>query len=519
MKIRRAIISVSDKTGLLELARLLHELNVEILATGGTAKALMDHEIAVRSISEYTGFPEIMDGRVKTLHPKIHGGILFRRDNPAHVEQARQNSIEPIDLVIINLYPFQQTIAKSDVTLAEAIEQIDIGGPGMIRAAAKNYTGVAVVVDPADYPALQAELQEHRGELGLETRQKLAARAFQHTASYDTAIAQYLTRQCDPSLFPEQLILHMTKVQDLRYGENPHQQAAVYREQHAKSSDLIHAEQLAGKELSFNNFLDMDGAYGLIREFSSPACAIIKHSNPCGVGLGKTLLSAYEKALATDPQSAFGGIIAFNREVDTEAAETLLKVFTEVILAPAFSPAALEVFKRSKNLRLMTIPNWEAARTQTELDYKRIGGGVLIQEKDAGWPSFEQMEIVTERQPTPKELRALDFGNRVAKWVKSNAIVYAQEDRTLGIGAGQMSRVDSAEFGLIKAQQAKLSVTGAAMASDAFFPFRDGVDAATKAGITAIIQPGGSVRDKEVIAAANEHNLAMIFTRQRHFRH
>lgn len=519
MKIRRALISVSDKTGVVEFARVLQQSGIEILATGGTARELQSKGIEVRSISDLIDFPEILDGRVKTLHPRIHGGILHQRDSDDHVVQIQAHGIEPIDLVVVNLYPFQQTVAKDGVTMAEAIEQIDIGGPTMIRAAAKNFKHVTVVVDPGDYLMLKWELNEYDNEISPETRQRLALKAFQHTARYDAAISNYLVKQIDEDFFSHNIFLTLEKVQSLRYGENPHQEAALYKLPGCLSNDLVNGQQYAGKELSFNNLLDMDAAYDMVREFASAACVIVKHNNPCGVGLGKTLTKAYEKALATDPMSAFGSIIAFNRPVDEEVARAMRKLFVEVILAPAFDESAFQVFKQSKNLRLIKIPDWDATSPEKKIHYKQIGGGFLAQEKDVAHTSMDQVEIVTERQPTAQEFRALDFAWRVVKYVKSNAIVYALEDRTLGIGAGQMSRVDAAQFGLLKAQQAELSVVGSVLASDAFFPFRDGIDVAAKAGVTAIIQPGGSIRDKDTIAAANEHDIAMVFTRKRHFRH
>jgi len=519
MKLKRALISVSDKTGIVDFARALYHNEVEILATGGTADVLTKNDIKVRYIADFVQFPEILNGRVKTLHPKIHGAILFRRDDERHLKEIEEHGIDPIDIIVVNLYPFEKTVSKADVTIDEAIEQIDIGGPTLIRAAAKNYHHVAVVVDPADYGLITYEIEQNNIKLSIKTRQLLAKKAFQHTTMYDAAIANYLSQQIEDNIFPNTFFMNFKHVQNLRYGENPHQQAALYKQQQCLPNDLVCGEQHSGKELSFNNYLDMDGAYGLIREFSMAACAIIKHSNPCGVGLSKSLIQAYQKALATDSKSAFGSIIAFNRAVDTDLAQALVKNFIEVIIAPAFTTEAFQIFQRSKNLRLIKIPDWDCPRDQQEFDFKRIGGGLLIQDKDVLMMPIDKAEVVTERKPIPKELRALDFARRIVKWVKSNAIVFAGEDRTIGIGAGQMSRVDAVEFAIYKAKQADLSTEGSVLASDAFFPFRDGIDVAANAGVTAIVQPGGSIRDKKVIAAANEHGIAMVFTGKRHFRH
>ena len=506
--IKRALISVSDKTGIIDFARELKHFNVEIISTGGTAKALRDAGIEVRDISDVTGFPEMMDGRVKTLHPRVHGGLLALRDNPEHVAAMQQHGIEPIDMVVVNLYPFAETISREGVAREEAIEQIDIGGPAMIRSAAKNAADVAVVVDPKQYPLLLEELQQHAGSLPIPVLQRLAAEAFQHTAQYDAVVSSYLA---GTNQMPAQLTLAFTKLSDLRYGENPHQVASLYKNQ--IGGGLAGAAILAGKEMSFNNYVDADAAWQLVCDFRDTACAIIKHTNPAGVGLGETPAEAYRKALATDPVSAFGGIVAFNRSVDLPAAQEVTKIFTEVVIAPDYNAAALELLQTKKNLRVIRM---SSAERSNELEFRQISGGMLVQTKDVHELRKEDLKVVTERQPTADEIRALLFAWTVCKHTKSNAIVYARADQTVGVGAGQMSRVDSVKIGAMRAQ---LPVTGSVLASDAFFPFRDGLDEAAHHGITAVIQPGGSVRDDEVIAAANEHGLAMVFTGVRHFKH
>ncbi|HJP94796.1 MAG TPA: bifunctional phosphoribosylaminoimidazolecarboxamide formyltransferase/IMP cyclohydrolase [Pyrinomonadaceae bacterium] len=508
-RIKRALISVSDKTGIIDFARELKHFDVEIISTGGTANALREAGIDVRDISEVTGFPEMMDGRVKTLHPRVHGGLLALRDNPEHVAAMQQHGIEPIDMVVVNLYPFAQTIAREGVKREEAIEQIDIGGPAMIRSAAKNAGAVAVVVDPAQYSQLIEELRESDGSISTSTRERLAAEAFQHTAQYDAMVSSYLAGEvCQ---FPAQITSTRTKVSDLRYGENPHQLAALYRT--ASGGGLANATVLSGKEMSFNNYVDADAAWQLVCDFKDTACAIIKHTNPAGVGLGKTSAEAYQKALATDLVSAFGGIVAFNRAVDSAAAQEVTKIFTEVVIAPDYDAAALELLQTKKNLRVVRMTSVER---NNELEFRQISGGMLVQTKDVHELRKEDLKVVSERQPTDEEIRALLFAWTVCKHTKSNAIVYARDGQTVGVGAGQMSRVDSVKIGAMRAQ---LPVAGSVLASDAFFPFRDGIDEAARHGITAVIQPGGSVRDDEVIAAADEHGLAMVFTGVRHFRH
>ena len=507
--IRRALISVSDKTGIVDFARELNRFDVEIISTGGTAKTLRDAGIAVRDISEITGFPEMMDGRVKTLHPRVHGGLLAIRDNSEHVAAMEQHEIQPIDLVVVNLYPFAETIKREGVTREEAIEQIDIGGPAMIRSAAKNSRDVAVVVSSEQYPAMIEELQKNGGALSLETRESLAQNAFAQTAQYDLMVSSYLAGSSGP--LPDRLTWSMKKVADLRYGENPHQKAALY--QTSTGAGIANAAVLSGKEMSFNNYVDAEAAWQLVCDFEQIACAIIKHTNPAGVGLGTTAAEAYQKALATDPVSAFGGIVAFNRPVDAAAAREVTKIFTEVVIAPEYDAAALELLRAKKNLRVIRMSS--AGRSEA-VEFKQIGGGVLVQTPDDHKLDKQQLNIVTLRKPSNEEIRALLFAWIVCKHTKSNAIVYARDGQTVGVGAGQMSRVDSVKIGAMRAQ---LPVQGSVLASDAFFPFRDGIDEAARHGITAVIQPGGSVRDDEVIAAANEHGLAMVFTGIRHFKH
>ena len=542
--IRRALLSVSDKTGLVDFARALAGFGVELLSTGGTAKALREAGLEVRDVSDVTGFPEMMDGRVKTLHPRIHGGILAIRDNPEHERALAEHGIDPIDMVVVNLYPFEQTVAREGVTLEEAIEQIDIGGPSMVRSAAKNFRDVAVVAIPTQYEEVLGQLQRNNGALDLGIRRRLALRAFYLTSVYDGAIFKYLLNAGvthDPeeraragthgepntsvriahkpfevltgeeAELPEFINVHLHSTSELRYGENPHQRAALYSTE--ERGGIAHAALLGGKEMSFNNYVDADAAWQLVCDFDETACAVIKHMNPAGVGTAPSPEEAYRLALATDPVSAFGGIVAFNRTVDEAAARAVTEIFTEVVVAPDFDEAAVEVLKSKKNLRVLRAGE---PRQPVGLDLKRVTGGVLIQTRDTHRLRREDLKVVTRRAPSDEEVEALLFAWTVCKHTKSNAIVYARAGQTVGVGAGQMSRVDSVRLGAMRAQ---LPVAGSALASDAFFPFRDGLDEAAKHGITAVIQPGGSVRDAEVIAAADEHGLAMVFTGVRHFRH
>jgi len=515
--VRRALISVSDKTGVVELARALHEKGIDILSTGGTAKLLIENYIPVTEVSKHTGFPEIMDGRVKTLHPKIHGGILGRRGIDDGV--MKDNNIAPIDLVVVNLYPFEATVADENCSLEDAIENIDIGGPAMVRATAKNHAYVSIVVDPVDYSRVLEEINNNDGCVSKETRFDLAVKAFEHTSGYDGAIANYLGRiKADGSkdTLPRTINLQFHKAQEMRYGENPHQDAAFYTEKHPKEACIATARQIQGKELSFNNIGDTDAALECVKQFEAPACVIVKHANPCGVAINGTLLEAYDRAYSTDPESAFGGIIAFNRELDGATAKAIVdRQFVEVIIAPKVSQEAITAVAEKKNVRLLECGSWNAPAPR--LDFKRVNGGLLVQDTDLAL--YDDLKIVSERQPTDDEMDDLLFSWRVAKFVKSNAIVYGKNSMTIGVGAGQMSRVNSARIAGIKAEHAGLEVKGSVMASDAFFPFRDGIDAAHQAGIAAVIQPGGSMRDDEVIAAANEHGMAMVFTGMRHFRH
>ncbi len=518
IKIQRALISVSDKTGVLAFAVSLRERGVEILSTGGTAKMLRDAGVAVTEVSDYTGFPEMLDGRVKTLHPKIHGGILGRRDWPEHIEQMIAQGFPPIDLVVVNLYPFRETVARPNVSKADAIENIDIGGPAMVRSAAKNHGSVAVVTDPKDYAVIAKELSQ-QGGLSAATRFRLACKAFSHTAEYDGAISNYLTSldsEAKPGEFPTRLNLQFELVQILRYGENPHQQAAFYRDLQPAPGALANFRQLQGKELSYNNIADADAAWECVKSFSRIACVIVKHANPCGVAIADQPLEAYQHAFATDPTSAFGGIIAFNREVDAATAEAVTKQFLEVLIAPSYSAAALTLLKQKANVRVLSA---EFALSHHRWDMKRVGGGLLLQSPDDALVGTRDLKIVSQKNPSPAQVDDLIFAFRVAKFVKSNAIVFCSEGRTLGIGAGQMSRVDSTRLASMKARQAGLNLTNSVAASDAFFPFRDGLDVIAEAGATAVIQPGGSMRDEEVIAAANEHGLVMALTGVRHFRH
>ncbi|HTN34316.1 MAG TPA: bifunctional phosphoribosylaminoimidazolecarboxamide formyltransferase/IMP cyclohydrolase [Marinobacter sp.] len=518
--VRRALISVSNKSGIVDFGRALAERGVELLSTGGTFQLLKDNNVPVTEVSDYTGFPEMMDGRVKTLHPKIHGGILGRRGTDEAV--MGEHGINPIDMVVVNLYPFEQTVANPDCDLPTAIENIDIGGPTMVRAAAKNYNDVAIVVNVFDYSRILEELEANNGELTHNTRFDLAVKAFEHTASYDGAIANYLggrTPDNDNAEFPRTFNTQFVKVQDMRYGENPHQHAAFYAEANPGEACVATARQLQGKALSYNNVADTDAALECVKPFADPACVIVKHANPCGVAIGSDIRQAYELAFATDPTSAFGGIIAFNRELDAETAKAIIdRQFVEVIIAPTVSAEALELVASKKNVRLLACGELSRERVPF-MDFKRVTGGLLVQNRDLGMVALDDVKVVTERKPTEEELNDLLFAWEVAKYVKSNAIVYAKAGRTIGVGAGQMSRVYSARIAGIKAADEGLEVKGSVMASDAFFPFRDGIDAAAEAGITAVIQPGGSMRDQETIDAANEHGIAMVFTGMRHFRH
>ncbi len=517
-KICRALLSVSDKTGLVEFAQSLSALGVTILSTGGTAKLLEKSAIAATEVSAHTGFPEMLDGRVKTLHPKIHGGILARRESREHMAAIRAAGIEPIDLIVVNLYPFQATVADPDCLLEDAIENIDIGGPAMIRAAAKNYASVTVLVDPADYPQVLAEIQA-TGEVSNAMRFSLARKVFAHTTAYDGAIANYLFSldgQNRRQPYPDVLSLQFGKLQDMRYGENPHQSAAFYGDMRPVEGGLARYRQLQGKALSYNNIADADAAWECVKSFPDPACVIVKHANPCGVAVGENLLTAYDRAFATDPTSAFGGIIAFNRALDRDTAEALSRQFAEVIIVPRVEPDAKQLLAAKTNLRVLEVPLAHAAM---DCDFKRVGGGLLVQSPDSKNLTPADLKVVTRKTPTDAQLTDLMFAWRVAKFVKSNAIVFCRESMTLGVGAGQMSRVDSARIASIKAHNAGLALAGSCAASDAFFPFRDGLDVVIDAGAIAVIQPGGSVRDDEVIAAADEREIAMVFTGMRHFRH
>jgi len=513
IKIKRALISVYDKEGILDFARTLQSFSVEIISTGGTATFLRENGISVTFVSELTGFPEILSGRVKTLHPKIHGAILAKREDSGQMQELETFNIEPIDMVVVNLYPFEKTVAKPDVTLAEALENIDIGGPTMIRAAAKNFPYVAVVTSPQQYESLTEELQENDGSLSLATRQQLALQAFRRTGSYDAAISTYLSSE--ETELPDTIFYNLKKAQNLRYGENPHQKAAFYTDSDQDASAL--GKQLHGKALSFNNILDMNAAVGLISEFEEPCAVVLKHNNPCGAAIDNDIVVAYQNALASDPVSAFGGIVAFNRPVTADVAELMSKIFLEVIIAPSFSEEALNILTKKKNLRLIELPT--LPRFDGALDIKRVYAGYLLQTMDAGAESTENYKVVTKKQPDEKAWKAMKFGWKVVKWVKSNAVIYVSDKATLGVGAGQMSRVDASRLAVQKAKDAGLSLQGSIVVSDAFFPFRDGVDAAAEAGAIGIIQPGGSIRDNEVIEAADEHGMFMVFTGIRHFRH
>jgi phosphoribosylaminoimidazolecarboxamide formyltransferase/IMP cyclohydrolase len=517
--IHRALLSVSDKTGIVAFAQALVQRGVAILSTGGTAKLLRENQVPVTDVSEHTGQPEIMDGRVKTLHPKIHGGILGRRDIDQQV--MTEQNIAPIDLVAVNLYPFAETVADPNCSHADAVENIDIGGPTMVRAAAKNHRDVTIVVNASDYDRVIAEMDANSNSLTFDTRFDLAIKAFEHTAQYDGMIANYFGARLpqQESKFPRTFNAQFEKKQDLRYGENSHQQAAFYVEAKPAEASVATATQIQGKALSFNNIADTDAALECVKSFQQPACVIVKHANPCGVAIGENALDAYQRAFKTDPTSAFGGIIAFNRELDAETAKAIVeRQFVEVIIAPTVSSAARDVVATKANVRLLECGQWPAERANS-LDFKRVNGGLLVQDSDHGEVALADLKVVTAKQPSDAEMEDLLFCWKVAKFVKSNAIVYARDGMTIGVGAGQMSRVYSAKIAGIKAADENLEVPGSVMASDAFFPFRDGIDAAAAAGITAIIQPGGSIRDEEIIAAANEHGIAMVFTGMRHFRH
>ncbi|PLW81074.1 bifunctional phosphoribosylaminoimidazolecarboxamide formyltransferase/inosine monophosphate cyclohydrolase [Kineobactrum sediminis] len=516
--VKRALISVSDKTGIVEFATALRALGVALLSTGGTYRLLQEQGLEVTEVADYTGFPEMMDGRVKTLHPKVHGGILARRGQDDAV--MAEHGIDPIDMVVVNLYPFEATVAQPGCSLEDAVENIDIGGPTMVRAAAKNHRFVNIVVNSGDYEAVIREMQANDGATSLATRFDLAIRAYEHTAAYDGAIANHFGKLVGggSEAFPRTFNTQFHKVQDMRYGENPHQQAAFYREAAPAERGIATAQQLQGKELSYNNVADTDAALECVKSFAEPACVIVKHANPCGVAVAGTLLEAYQLAFATDSESAFGGIIAFNRELDAATARAIVEQqFVEVIIAPAVSAEAQAAVAGKKNVRLLTCGQW--AQSIPALDYKRVNGGLLVQDRDLGMINRDDLRIVSKIPPSEQQMHDLMFAWKVAKFVKSNAIVYAANGQTVGVGAGQMSRINSARIAAIKAEHAGLAVRGSVMASDAFFPFRDGIDSAGAAGIAAVIQPGGSIRDEEVIAAADEHGMAMVFTGMRHFRH
>ncbi|MBQ0721262.1 MAG: bifunctional phosphoribosylaminoimidazolecarboxamide formyltransferase/IMP cyclohydrolase [Gammaproteobacteria bacterium] len=523
--IRRALISVSDKTGIVEFARALNGMGVEILSTGGTFRLLVDNNVDAVEVSDYTGFPEMMDGRVKTLHPKVHGGILGRRGTDDEI--MAEHGIRPIDMVVVNLYPFEQTVAKPDCALADAIENIDIGGPTMVRAAAKNHADVAIVVNVGSYEGILAEMSGNEGGLNQARRFDLAVSAFEHTAAYDGAIANYLGTRLpaeegteeEASCFPRTWNMQFRKSQVMRYGENPHQRSAFYVENTAGEASISTATQLQGKALSHNNIADTDAALECVKQFDAPTCVIVKHANPCGVATAANLREAYEKAFSTDTESAFGGIIAVNRPLDAATAQAIVeRQFVEVIIAPAVDADAVEIVAAKKNVRLLSCGQWQAAAA-VGWDYKRVNGGLLIQDRDSKLTAAADLQVVSKRAPTAAEIADLLFAWKIAKFVKSNAIIYCRDAQTVGVGAGQMSRVNSARIAGIKAEHAGLAVTGSVMASDAFFPFRDGIDNAATAGIAAVIQPGGSIRDEEVIAAADENDMAMVFTGTRHFRH
>ncbi len=519
MRIKTALLSVSDQKGIVELARQLSELKVKILSTGGTAQAIRTGGIPVTTVSEYTGFPEILDGRIKTLHPRIHAGVLARHDDPAHKTVLNEHGILPIGLVVVNLYPFSRTIQHKEVRLEEAIEQIDIGGPTLIRAAAKNFQYATVMVDPQDYPDVIAEMQLNSSETQRDTRWRLAQKAFQHTAAYDVTISGYLEKvNTFETELPPLITLNLIKKHSLRYGENPHQRAGIYQSQFAQDTGLIATQQRQGKALSFNNYMDLQAAWNLCAEFDDPFCTLIKHTNPCGAAVGSILSDAYQKALVCDPTSAFGSVVGFNREVDGETAEAMSSLFVEAVIAPGYSPGALKKLARKKNLRVIEMKGETKEHTEADIafDFRKISGGFLIQENDLFSIGSQDLQTVTERTPSDHEIQDLLFAWKVCKHVKSNAIVCASQQQTLGIGAGQMSRLDAVR---LATQKAQLRLENCVLASDAFFPFRDGIDEAARMGVKAAIQPGGSIRDKEVIQAADEQGMAMVFTSVRHFTH
>ena len=518
-KVQRALISVSDKTGIVELAKELSRMGIEILSTGGTANKLRNERVKLTDVSQYTGFPEMLGGRLKTLHPKIHGGLLWRRDNDQDAREIKANNIGSIDLVVVNLYPFEQTVSKSDVTFDDAIENIDIGGPTMLRAASKNFKDVTVVVDPSDYKTVLDEMKTHDGEISYDTKFNLAKKVFSHTARYDTLIANYLGKHgASKTIFPEMFNQSYLKISDLRYGENPHQKAAVYKESLYKDLSIVDAKILQGKEMSYNNYLDSSAALDIVREFqNNTAAVIVKHNNPCGIALADTIESAYKRAFETDPVSAFGGVIALNRDVNEATAKEILNLFVEIIIAPGFEPDALKLLSSKPNIRLLSM---DINKNTSGFDIRKIQGGLLAQEKDTGMiDNFKSLKVATKRKPSDDEMAALEFAWKICKHVKSNAVIYTSKDQTLGIGAGQTSRVDSAKLAAMKAGNYNVSLKNSAVASDAFFPARDGIDAIAAAGATSVIQPGGSIKDEEVIAACDEHNIAMVFSGMRHFRH
>jgi phosphoribosylaminoimidazolecarboxamide formyltransferase/IMP cyclohydrolase len=517
-KVQRALISVSDKSGIVEFAQGLDKLGVEILSTGGTAKALKDAGLNVKDVSEHTGFPEMMDGRLKTLHPKIHGGLLYRRDNPKDKEETEKQGIEPIDIVVVNLYPFEQTVSKPDVKFEDAIENIDIGGPTMLRAASKNFKDVIVIVDPDDYSKVLDELNSNNGEASQDTKYYLARKVFAHTAKYDTLISNWLNKQAEPNNpFQPAVNLSFSKISSLRYGENPHMKAAVYREPLNAGLSLVDAKILQGKEMSFNNYLDSSAVIDLAKEFTETAAVICKHNNPCGVAVNESVSTAYKNAFETDPVSAFGGVISINRPVDEATAKEILNLFVEIIIAPSFDKEALKLLSEKPNIRLLEL---DISKDITGYEMRKIQGGLLVQEKDRGMiEDLRSLKVVTKRKPTDDEYAAMAFAWKVCKHMKSNAIIYSSSNRTLGIGCGQTSRVDSARLAAMKAANYDISLKGSAVASDAFFPARDGIDVIAGAGATAVIQPGGSIKDADTIAAADEHNMSMIFTEMRHFKH
>jgi phosphoribosylaminoimidazolecarboxamide formyltransferase/IMP cyclohydrolase len=517
-KVQRALISVSDKAGIVEFAQGLAKLGVEILSTGGTAKALKDAGLNVKDVSEHTGFPEMMDGRLKTLHPKIHGGLLWRRDNERDKEEIEKHDISSIDMVVVNLYPFEQTVSKPDVKFEEAIENIDIGGPTMLRAASKNFRDVIVIVDPDDYSKILDELNSGNGEASYDTKYYLARKVFAHTARYDTLISNYLNKQAEPgNPFQPNINMSFNRISSLRYGENPHMKAAVYREPLHNGLSIVDAKILQGKDMSYNNYLDSSAALDLSKEFNESAAVIVKHNNPCGVALSDSVSEAYKKAFETDPISAFGGVIAINRNVDEATAREILTLFVEIIIAPGFDDAALKLLSEKPNIRLLEL---DVTKDVAGFEMRKIQGGLLVQERDTGMiDDLKSLKVVTKRQPTDDEYAAMAFAWKICKHMKSNAIIYSSKERTLGIGCGQTSRVDSAKLAAMKAGNFNISLKGSAVASDAFFPNRDGIDVVAMAGATAVIQPGGSIKDSDAIAAADEHNIAMVFTGMRHFRH